>query len=96
VPLKLKEIWAIRIRLQLPGLTRDLALFNLAIDSKRTVSHRESLIRELHSDPELVLQYVLAVAEDGNPKVLRAALNTVMGKVTGGFHHARARGLEFL
>jgi hypothetical protein len=33
-PLKLKEIWAIRIRLQLAGKTRDLALFNLAIDSK--------------------------------------------------------------
>jgi integrase len=33
-PLKLKEIWAIRIRLQLEGRTRDLALFNLAIDSK--------------------------------------------------------------
>jgi site-specific recombinase XerD len=33
-PLKLKEIWAIRIRLQLAEKTRDLALFNLAIDSK--------------------------------------------------------------
>ncbi len=33
-PLKLKEIWAIRIRLQLAGRLRDLALFNLAIDSK--------------------------------------------------------------
>jgi integrase len=33
-PLKLKEIWAIRIRLQLVRHTRDLALFNLAIDSK--------------------------------------------------------------
>ncbi|MDB5825772.1 MAG: integrase [Herminiimonas sp.] len=33
-PLKLKEIWAIRIRLQLATKTRDLALFNLAIDSK--------------------------------------------------------------
>lgn len=33
-PLKLKEIWAIRIRLQLANRTRDLALFNLAIDSK--------------------------------------------------------------
>ncbi len=33
-PLKLKEIWAIRIRLQLAKRTRDLALFNLAIDSK--------------------------------------------------------------
>ena len=33
-PLKLKEIWAIRIRLQLAHRTRELALFNLAIDSK--------------------------------------------------------------
>ncbi len=33
-PLKLKEIWAIRIRLQLAKHMRDLALFNLAIDSK--------------------------------------------------------------
>jgi integrase len=33
-PLKLKEIWAIRIRLQISRQIRDLALFNLAIDSK--------------------------------------------------------------
>src|SRR6516225_5972740 len=33
-PLKLKEIWAIRVRLQLSSNVRDLAMFNLAIDSK--------------------------------------------------------------
>jgi integrase len=33
-PLKLKEIWAIRIRLQIASRIRDLALFDLAIDSK--------------------------------------------------------------
>lgn len=33
-PLKLKEIWAIRVRLQLSPRVRDLAMFNLAIDSK--------------------------------------------------------------
>jgi len=33
-PLKPREVWAIRIRLQLHGKPRDLALFNLAIDSK--------------------------------------------------------------
>jgi len=32
--LKLKKIWAIRIRLQISDRIRDLALFNLAIDSK--------------------------------------------------------------
>jgi integrase len=33
-PLKLRDIWAIRVRLQLANRARDLALFNLAIDSK--------------------------------------------------------------
>src|SRR5256714_14768551 len=33
-PLKLKEIWAIRIRLQIDHRARELALFDLAIDSK--------------------------------------------------------------
>ena len=33
-PFKLQEVWAIRIRLQLASRVRDLALFDLAIDSK--------------------------------------------------------------
>ena len=33
-PLKPKDVWAIRVRLQLQRRKRDLALFNLAIDSK--------------------------------------------------------------
>jgi integrase len=37
-PLKQKEIWAIRIRLQIEHCVRELALFNLAIDSKLRAS----------------------------------------------------------
>src|SRR5215469_5777208 len=33
-PLRPKHVWAIRTRLQIEGRVRDLALFNLAIDSK--------------------------------------------------------------
>ncbi len=33
-PLKLEEVWAIRIRLKMAENARELALFNLAIDSK--------------------------------------------------------------
>ena len=33
-PLRLRDIWSIRVRLQIAEKTRDLALFNLAIDSK--------------------------------------------------------------
>lgn len=54
--LKLKEIWAIRIRLQLAKKLRDLALFNLALDSKlrgcdlvslkvRDISHGNSIAK---------------------------------------------------
>lgn len=33
-PFKLKDIWALRMRLQMEGRVRELALFNLGIDSK--------------------------------------------------------------
>ena len=33
-PLRPKHVWSIRTKLQIEGKTRDLALFNLAIDSK--------------------------------------------------------------
>jgi hypothetical protein len=33
-PFKAKEIWAIRVRLQMDKRTQELALFNLGIDSK--------------------------------------------------------------
>ena len=33
-PLRSKHVWSIRTKLQLEGRKRDLALFNLAIDSK--------------------------------------------------------------
>jgi len=32
--LRPKEVWAIRVRLEVEERTRDLAMFNLAIDSK--------------------------------------------------------------
>jgi len=33
-PLRPKHVWSIRTKLQVAGLTRDLAMFNVAIDSK--------------------------------------------------------------
>lgn len=38
-PLKVKDIWAIRVRLQIQVRTRDLALFDLGIDSKLRGCH---------------------------------------------------------
>ncbi len=55
-PLKIQEIWAIRVRLQIFNKLRDLALFNLAIDSKlrscdlvklkiRDISHGSQILK---------------------------------------------------
>ncbi|HEY9344444.1 MAG TPA: tyrosine-type recombinase/integrase [Inquilinus sp.] len=42
-PLKPKDVWSIRARLEIDGRARDLALFNLAIDSKLRASDLVSL-----------------------------------------------------
>jgi hypothetical protein len=50
-PLKPKEIWSLRIGLQLADKARDLALFNLAIDSKPTGKRLSQLVqRQWHRD----------------------------------------------
>ena len=50
-PLKLREIWAIRIRLQLKKKIRELAIFNLAIDSKlRSCDLVKLKVRDVSSD----------------------------------------------
>ncbi|MFO8003487.1 hypothetical protein [Thioalkalivibrio sp.] len=36
-PLKRREIWVLRTRLEMAGMIKELALFNLAIDSKLRV-----------------------------------------------------------
>lgn len=51
-PLRLRDIWAIRVRLQLRHAIRDLALFDLAIDSKLRACDLVSLrVRDIaHGD----------------------------------------------
>jgi hypothetical protein len=66
-PLKLREIWAIRIRLQQARRTRDLALFNLAIDSKLRAC---DLVRIRFSDVDPVLDCNTGLAS--NFKMYRA------------------------
>jgi hypothetical protein len=46
-PLRPKHVWAIRTKLQIQGRTRDLAMFNLAIDSKLRVMSSRSRLRTL-------------------------------------------------
>lgn len=67
-PLKLKEIWAIRIRLQLAGRLRDLALFNLAIDSKLRGCDLVGLtVREVAHGDRIARRAVILQQKTGQP-----------------------------
>ena len=46
-PFKLKEIWAIRVRLQIYARTRESALFDLGIDSKLRAARDRRIARRV-------------------------------------------------
>jgi hypothetical protein len=59
MPFKLKEIWAIRVRLQLAVRRRELALFNLAIDSKLRACDLVSLrVPRWSLVPSVIIEYL--------------------------------------
>nr|WP_197421036.1 hypothetical protein [Kordiimonas lipolytica] len=67
-PLKLKEIGAIRIRLQLKAAVRDLALFNLAIDSKLRACDLVKLkVSDVCEGSEVKRRAMVLQQKTGNP-----------------------------
>jgi integrase len=67
-PLKLKEIWAIRIRLELSHRIRDLALFNLAIDSKlRGCDLVKLRIRDISHGNQITARAIVMQQKTGLP-----------------------------
>ena len=67
-PLKLREIWAIRIRLQLAERTRDLALFNLAIDSKlRACDLVRTRVRDVAQGDQVAHRAIILQSKTNRP-----------------------------
>lgn len=67
-PLKIKEIWAIRIRLELSHRIRDLALFNLAIDSKlRGCDLVKLKIRDISHGNQITARAIVTQQKTGLP-----------------------------
>jgi integrase len=68
VPLRLKEIWAIRIRLELFQRVRDLALFNLAIDSKLRGCDLDKLkVRDISHGNQITARAIVMQQKTGLP-----------------------------
>lgn len=67
-PLRLTEIWAIRVRLQLQGRIRDLALFNLGIDSKlRACDLVQLRVRDVSNSERVAARAKVMQQKTGQP-----------------------------
>jgi len=67
-PLTLKQVWAIRMRLQMDQRARDLALFNLAIDSKlRGFDLVRLRVRDVVHGGQLVSRATVMQRKTGQP-----------------------------
>ncbi|ABY29200.1 tyrosine-type recombinase/integrase [Methylorubrum extorquens] len=67
-PLKPKHIWALRTRLQLANRTRDLALFNLAVDSKlRGCDLVRLRVSDIHLGDAVRLRATICQRKTGRP-----------------------------
>ena len=67
-PLKPPEVWAIRVRLQLANKRRDLALFNLAVDSKlRGCDLLRMRVSDIRTGAEIRRRAKLLQSKTGNP-----------------------------
>lgn len=67
-PLKPRDVWAIRARLEIRGNKRDIALFNLAIDSKLRACDLVSLrVSEVHTQGRLHERATITQRKTGRP-----------------------------
>lgn len=67
-PLRLSDIWSIRVRLQLSESARDLALFNLAIDSKLRGCDLVSLrLRDVSHGSAIAKRAIVLQRKTGRP-----------------------------
>ncbi|MFT4940067.1 MAG: integrase [Paraglaciecola sp.] len=77
LPLKLQQIWAIRIRLELFDKVRELALFNLAIDSKLCGCDLVALkVNDIAHGKSIQSRTIIVQKKTGTPVQFEITVNT--------------------
>lgn len=67
-PLLTRDVWSIRVRLEMAGNTRDLALFNMAIDSKLRVCDLAVLrVRDAFAAGHVKERAFMTLSKTGKP-----------------------------
>lgn len=95
--LKMKEVWSIRARLELKKRVRDLALFNLAIDSKLRACDLTALkVEDVAAGGEVKTRGIIVQKKTGRPvqfeitEQTRIAIRNLMSR-----HYLRSSDLLF-
>jgi integrase len=92
-PFKLKEIWAIRIRLQIAHRCRELAMFNLAIDSKLRACGLMSLrVRDVCHGQSMASRALILQQKTNRPVQFEISTHRSSGLVA----HSKRRPEDFL
>ena len=95
-PLRLKETWGIRIRLQLANRVRELALFNLAVDSKLRSCDLVTLrVRDVTRGDRVAARAIVMQQKTGRPVQFEITEQT-RESVAAWISHARRRSEDFL
>ena len=95
-PLKLREIWAIRVRLQLSGRLRDLALFNLAIDSKlRGCDLVKLRVQDVYQSGQVVSRAIVMQQKTKRP-VQFEITDQARAALSAWVHHKKLTSTDYL
>ncbi|MDB6051930.1 MAG: phage integrase family site specific recombinase [Pseudomonas sp.] len=95
-PLRVRDIWAIRVRLQLAEKTRDLALFNLAIDSKlRACDLTKLQVRDIAHGEDVSSRAIVMQQKTQHPVQFEITEQT-RTVLEAWMHQARLRAEDFL
>lgn len=95
-PLRLRDIWGIRIRLELAHNVRDLALFDLAIDSKlRACDLTKLRVRDVAHGSHVAARVIVMQQKTHRPVQFEITAQT-RDAVESWIGHARLRSEDFL
>lgn len=95
-PLRLQDIWSIRVRLQIAEKTRDLALFNLAIDSKlRACDLTKLRVRDIAHGAHVLPRAIVTQQKTHRPVQFEITDQTRTA-LEAWLHHAQLRSDDFL
>jgi hypothetical protein len=96
-PFKLKDIWAIRVRLQVEHRVRELAIFDLGLDSKLRACDLVKLkVRDICHGDRIAARAIIMQQKTARPVQFEITESTREAAVSAWIKEAKLRSEDFL